>query len=341
MRYPEPIKKNGTIALAAPSFGCTIEPYKTRLEAAILNLKSKGYDIREAPHVRLDEAIGRSGPEDVLGAELNGLYLSPETDAVLSVGGGELMCEVVPYIDFEAISKARPKWYMGYSDNTNFTFLSATLADTAAIYGPCFPAFGLRGEHQSVKDALGILTGEKLKIKSYPKWERNERDETDPLAPYDLTERTEYRYTNTDGKRTELRGRLLGGCGDLLFTLLGTRFDRVKEFNKKYGDDGIIWFIEFCDLHPLDVRRALWAMREAGWFEKAKGFLIGRPLNFGEEQYSLTMYEAVNGAVGRLGVPIIQDVDIGHLPPMMPIVTGSFAEVRAEGDGLEISYIFR
>ncbi len=341
MRYPEPIRKNGTIGLAAPSFGCTIEPYKSRLDAAERNFKALGFGIAETPHVRLDEAIGRSGPADVLGDELNCAYLSPDTDAVISVGGGELMCEVVPYIDFDAISKARPKWYMGYSDNTNFTFLSATLADTAAIYGPCFPSFGLTGGHRSFTDALGILTGEKLTVKSYPAWELEGRGDEDPLAPYNLTERTQYRYFNTDGRRARLNGRLLGGCGDILFTLLGTRFDRVREFSEKYAEDGVIWFLEFCDLHPMDVRRAMWAMREAGWFERAKGFLIGRPLHYGEEQYGLSMYEAVMGAVCMLGVPVIQDVDIGHLPPMLPVVTGACAEIKAEGDGLEIRYLFR
>ncbi|MBQ1767734.1 MAG: LD-carboxypeptidase, partial [Oscillospiraceae bacterium] len=160
MRYPEPLKRNGTIGLVAPSYGCATEPYITRLEAALAEARRRGFSVTEEPHVRLDEAFGRSGPADVLGAELNSAYLSPDNEALISVGGGELMCEVVPYIDFEAIASAKPKWYMGFSDNTNFTFLSATLADTAAIYGPCFPALGITPWHKSITDAVGLLTGE-------------------------------------------------------------------------------------------------------------------------------------------------------------------------------------
>ena len=341
MRYPEPLKKNGTIGLVAPSYGCATEPYITRLEAALREAARLGFSVTEAPHVRLDEAFGRSGPADVLGEELNRAYLSPDNGALISVGGGELMCEVVPYIDFEAIAAARPKWYMGFSDNTNFTFLSATLADTAAIYGPCFPALGITPWHKSITDAVGLLTGEISSVKSYPSWELFDTEGEDPLAPYNLTEKTEYRYFNTGWREARLEGRLIGGCGDILFTLLGTRFDRVREFNEKYAKDGIIWFLEFCDLHPMDVRRALWAMREAGWFSKAKGFLIGRPLHFGEEQLGLNMYEAVYGAIGSLGVPMIEDVDIGHLPPMLPIISGAKAEIRAEENELEIKYLFR
>lgn len=45
------------------------------------------------------------------------------------------MCEDLDYVDFERVKEADPKWYMGYSDNTNFTFLLTTLCDTASIYG--------------------------------------------------------------------------------------------------------------------------------------------------------------------------------------------------------------
>lgn len=43
-------------------------------------------------------------------------------------------------------------------------------------------------------------------------------------------------------KKINMQGRLLGGCMDCLVNLLGTEFDKVKEFTEKYQDDGIIWF---------------------------------------------------------------------------------------------------
>ena len=46
------------------------------------------------------------------------------------------MCEILEYVDWNKIKSAEPKWFMGYSDNTNFTFLLNTIADTARIYGP-------------------------------------------------------------------------------------------------------------------------------------------------------------------------------------------------------------
>jgi muramoyltetrapeptide carboxypeptidase LdcA involved in peptidoglycan recycling len=73
--------------------------------------------------------------------ELVESYCDKESSALISCGGGELMCEILPHVDFEKIKEADPKWYVGYSDNTNMTYLLTTLCDTAAIYGPCAAAF--------------------------------------------------------------------------------------------------------------------------------------------------------------------------------------------------------
>jgi muramoyltetrapeptide carboxypeptidase LdcA involved in peptidoglycan recycling len=81
-------------------------------------------------------------------------------------------------------------------------------------------------------------------------------------------------------------------------------------------------------------------MREAGWFKYVKGFMIGRPRHFGEEAMGVDMYNAVTDMIGEMGVPIIMDLDIGHLPPMMPIINGSVGEVSAVGNEINIEYKF-
>lgn len=84
---------------------------------------------------------------------------SDKSDVLISCGGGELMCEVLDYVDFDRIRKAEPKWYMGYSDNTNLVFLLTTLCDTAAVYGPCAGSFSMEPWHESIQDALDLLRG--------------------------------------------------------------------------------------------------------------------------------------------------------------------------------------
>ena len=249
---------------------------------------------------------------------------------------------------FWAIKRAEPKWYMGYSDNTNMTFLLTTLCDTASVYGPCAPAFGMEPWHPSLQDAMEILEGKRRSVESYGMWEQESgKSEENPLTPYNCTQKLNLRaYLPGEKKMMEtkevsMQGRLLGGCMDCLVNLLGTRFDRVKDFTEKYKKDGIIWFLESCDLNVFAIRRAMWQMEEAGWFEHAKGFLIGRPYCHGQEMMGLDQYEAVLPTVFKHRAAVIMDGDLGHLPPMMPLVTGSMARLTMEGNRMDIVMDYR
>ena len=347
MRYPKSLPDGGTIGFVAPSFGCNIEPYKTAFQSALAHFHEMGYQTKLGPNCYAGEGIGISNKPELCGTELNEMYADPESDVLISCGGGELMCEVVPYIDWEKIKEAPPKWFIGYSDNTNFTFLSAILADTAALYGLCAPTYGMEPPSESVKDAFQMLRGART-VHNYPKWEKESlKDEEHPTIPYNLTEDYRQRVfvpgdpgskqlTETDNARFE--GRLIGGCVDILVTLLGTRFDRTKDFLERYKEDGFIWFLECCDLDPLSIRRAFFQMREAGWFRYVKGFLIGRPLHFDEEMMGVDRYNAVLPMIGELGVPVLMDLDIGHLPPQMPLISGAYAKVDAKENSLQIEF---
>lgn len=344
MRYPKNLPAGGTLGFLAPSFGCATEPYKTAFQCALTRFESMGYQTLLGPNCYADQGTGISNTPENCGAEVMELFAS-EADSLISCGGGEMMCEILPFVDFRRLSELEPKWFMGYSDNTNLTYTLATLADTAAVYGPCASTFGMEPLHESVRDALGVLTGEVHTVTSYGKWEKESLKEPDnPCAPYQLTEELQIRsfLGGREVGEEELRfsGRLLGGCMDCLVNLLGTRFDGTKEFIERYKGDGIIWFLEACDLNVFGIRRAMWEMEQAGWFQYVKGFLIGRPAN-GEPIMNLDAFHAVVDIVGRKGVPVVMDVDLGHRPPMMPLVVGSLAEVRVRGNDLEIRMEYR
>lgn len=340
MRYPEFLSENGTIGFVAPSFGCATEPYKTAFLNAQETWKALGHASDLGPNCYASSGIGISNDPKSCAEELNDRYCSDDNEVLISCGGGELMCEVVPYIDFERMEHAKPKWFMGYSDNTNFTFLSATLMDTAAIYGPCAAAFGMNPWHESLQDAYDLLRGKKTQVSGYDLWEKESlKSEENPLLPYNVTEPSVIRrFPDQD---VELEGRLLGGCMDILQMYPGTPYDKVKEFNETYKEDGILWFMEACELNVMSVRRAIWQMKEAGWFSHVKGFLIGRPLLFGQEMFGTDHYRAVTELLAEYQVPVIMDLDIGHLAPMMPIICGATAKVRVKGNDVSIDYTFQ
>ena len=339
MRYGHFLPKGGTIGFIAPSFGCNIEPYKSGFINAQKKWKKQGYQLSLGPNVYEGSGLGISSTPENCAAEFMEYYGREDNDVLISCGGGELMVEILPHVDFEKIKALPPKWFMGYSDNTNIAFLLATLADTAAVYGPCAATFGMEPPHRSLADAFGILTGRTKTVRNYDKWEKESlKDEDHPLVPYNLTE--PFKIVSPSKEDCTMEGRLLGGCLDILDLLVGTKFDRVKQFNERYAEDGVIWFLEACDLDPMWIRRALWQLREAGWFETAKGFLIGRPYIYGEEVMGLDQYRAVTDMLEGFNVPILMDLDIGHLPPMMPLVEGSLAKVKRKGNTIEIRMDF-
>ena len=95
-----------------------------------------------------------------------------------------------------------------------------------------------------------------------------------------MTIPNEISYLNaTKGEPLALSGRTLGGCLDVLVSFPGTPYDRMRTFQAKYANDGIIWMLEPCDLNVTDIRRALWHLDHAGWFRTAKGFVFGRAKN--------------------------------------------------------------
>ena len=208
--------------------------------------------------------------------------------------------------------------------------------------------------HDSLKDAMGILKGNIKSVHNYEQWEKEGlKTEDNPLEPYNVTEKFQLRtWTAEKGlsmpddisKKTDeiiqMEGRLLGGCLDCLSILCGTKFDQVEQFNEKYKEDGILWFLESCDLNPMGIRRALWQLDEAGWLKYTKGFLIGRPYCYGEDFFGMDQYTAVLGILSKYNVPVIMDVDIGHLPPMMPLVCGSKAKVKVEGNSIKIDMAY-
>lgn len=339
MKYGKFLEEGGTIGFVAPSFGCNIEPYRTGFEKAQKKLQELGHKIWLGPNCYEGKGIGISNTPQLCGKELQEAYLSKESDVLISCGGGELMCEILDYVDFDRIKKADPKWYMGYSDNTNMTFLLTTLCDTASIYGPCAPAFGMNPWHPAIDDAYLVLTGKKRVLNGYNGWEKESlKDEEHPTEPYHITEE-KVLHTFAGAEKVihaQMQGRLIGGCMDCLVNLTGTKYDKVNEFTEKYKEDGFIWFLESCDLNVMAIRRAVWQMKHAGWFRYVKGFLIGRPLVFGQKMMELDQYHAVIDLLKDYNVPVIMDVDLGHLPPMMPLICGSMAEVRNDGNHLEI-----
>ncbi len=338
MRYPEFLKENGTIGLVAPSFGVSGFPYEDKFLYARKKFEDSGFSFVEARHLK-GIRHARSTTARIRAKELQQMYLNDEVDFVSSVAGGELMLEILPYLSFEKIGKAKPKWFMGISDNTTFTFTLTTLCDVASIYGPCFGSFGRKWD-RSTREAYEIMLGKRFTQKSYKLYELPENAGTsdDPFAGPLETEPVVYKSLN--GQEVTMKGRLLGGCLDILINICGTRFDKVREFNEKYQKDGIILYLEACDMNVLDIYRGLWQLKNAGWFEHVTGMIMGRPKN-GAEMFDVDVREAIHNNVKDLNIPVIYDADFGHVPPSWTIINGAIGTIKYKDGKCSIKYELR
>ena len=329
MKYPKFLTK-GKIGVCAPSFGCTINPYLKRCENAVKTLNKKGYDIVFSDSCFKNEKC-RSAPAEVRAKEFEDLYFDKDINAVVSMAGGEFMMEILPYINFKKLKIAEPKLFTGASDNTNLSFLLPVNCDVAAIYGACFPYFGMKPWHKAVKNNFDLLTGKQLSFDSYKKYEIDNpkrKQEGYELCGYNCTEKVEWKIL-TGEKEVEIQGRIIGGCLDVLTHMVGTPFCKIKDFNKRYKDDGVIWYLESCDINVLEQIRSIWLLKQNGWFENVKGFLIGRPLN-SESIMDVDYKEGVLEQLKDFNVPIICDIDVGHVAPSLPILNGSVAKVKVK-----------
>lgn len=338
MRIPNFLKKGDTIGLIAPSFGANIEPYKTRLEHAIKKITDMGYKFKFDSSV-FEYQFGASSPKEARAKQFMDLYTDDEVSFLWSVGGGEWMMEMIPLIDFEYLKTFKPKYVMGYSDNTHLTFLMNTLLDTVSIYGQNITEFGMREWDQSLIEAFEIITGNRLTQETYPLYEDKNAVSEDPLSSYTLVNKTSWN-TNQLDEQFFIEGRLIGGCLDILTLYPGLKYDKVSLFNETYQKDGIIWFLEACDLTVFGIKRALWQLKEAGWFNHLKGIIFGRPLN-GDPIIDITQYNLVNDLFKDYDIPIIFDMDFGHIAPTFTILSGAKARITYNNHQGRIEYIVK
>lgn len=325
---PNYITNNPKIYLVAPSFGTTTTPYKERLQKALKNLKRMNAEIIIGPNVFKDDypcastnALDRA--KEMIDA------LKSDADIIWSVGGGEVMCEILEYINFDELKNIKPKWFIGYSDNTNMILPLATKLNMESIYGPCAPSLYIN--EYEVKETIEMLKGKRV-FKGYKSFQLAKNDEIYPK--YHLDKRNKLSAYNYD---KPFEGKLLGGCLDCLVTLSGTKFDNVAEFTKN-SKEKIIFFLEACEMNPMDIMRGLFQLKNTGWFNNVSGFIIGRSMFYGMEQFGMYDKDAYIESLKYLNVPMIFNCDFGHLGPTIPIRSNAYAKISIENNLLKIEY---
>ncbi len=339
MIYPKNLEKGYKIGVSAPSAGMCSIPDQTRLESGVKHFEELGYPVIITDHVTSDQK-GASASGKVRAKELTELIQNPEVRAVIAASGGDFLMQMLSELDLELV-RSNPKWLQGFSDITGLLFTVTTNLEIATLYANNFSSFGMQNWHNSLTENIKLLEGEPLIQHSFDFYQAGYKPRITGLEEFVPELPVNWINVTSGGQITSeeltMTGRTLGGNLDVCLNLVGTRFDKVREFVHKYREDRILWFFESFSLDSSDLIRGLWQMKEAGWFEHAAGFIFGRPAFF-EEQNSISYTEAIVIGLENLQLPFILEADIGHKPPQLAMLNGAIAGIKSYGGKGSITF---
>ncbi|HKL80442.1 MAG TPA: S66 peptidase family protein [Mobilitalea sp.] len=336
MIYPLNLEKGYKVGVTAPSAGCETEADLVAQDSGIRHFADLGYPVIETENVRTCHK-GRSSEGPTRAKQLMQLFEDPEIRVIIADRGGDFLFELIPYLDFEVLRR-NPKWMQGYSDTTGLTFTITTNLDMATVYANNFSSFGMQNWHYSLFDNLKILEGQDIELHSFELYQDRYIEKITGLEEFELEKKVKwinlFPENSDNNSEIVIKGRMIGGCLDVILNLIGTKYDKTKEFIERYREDKILWYLESFDLGSEALTKGLWQLRESGWFEHACGFIFGRPAMFHTDT-DTDYKEAVLSVLKELKLPIILEADIGHKPPQLSIINGAIAEVRScDGKGV-------
>lgn len=334
MRFPAPLRPGDRIAVTSPSSGVA-DSHRGRLDFAIATLRKRGYDVVVGDC--MDGTAHVSAPATERAAELTRFLTDPDIRAVIPPWGGETAIDLVPLLDWDAIGAADPRWFVGFSDISTLLTPMTLLTGIATLHGNNLmdTPYDVPAPLLSWLDIATLPTGSSFTQASAGVHRAGSRD--DWTATPDITTHTydgtgSWIRLDSGSESVDVTGRLVGGCIETLCNLAGTPFADVARFADQFAPEGLIVYVEAAEDDAATICRNLHGMRLAGFFTEARAVLVGRTA--APDQPTLTQHEAALDALGGLDVPIIADVECGHVPPYMPVVNGAKGHLRfTDGEG--------
>ncbi|UTT57620.1 S66 family peptidase [Cellulosimicrobium cellulans] len=335
LRFPAPLRAGDKIAVTSPSAGAS-GPGAERVDFSVDWLRSAGYEVVVGEC--MDGSGITSGPAELRAAELTAMLCDPEVRCVLPPWGGETAIDLVDLLDWDALAEAEPTWLVGYSDLSTVLLPITTRLGWATMHGDNLA-------DTPYESPAGLLPWIDLASSLGP----HVQHDSGLVATYtpfaEDIQAVHWREVGQGVWRLHgadslnARGRLIGGCIETVANLAGTPYGDVAAFGRQHADDGLIVYLEAAGDEAATICRHLHALRLAGWFEHAAAILIGR--TNAADNPGMTQEQAVLDALGRLDLPIVFDLEIGHVPPHLPLINGAMATVTFNADVRQITQELR
>lgn len=322
IRYPRPLVPGDVIGVTSPSSGVP-EPLVGRLDFAVRQLRARGFVVDMGSC--MDGSTHISAPAKQRAGELMRMLLDPNIKAVVPPWGGETAIDLLPHLDFDALARAEPSWFVGYSDISTLLAPITLRTGMATLHGSNLMDTPYRVPEPLMPwlDIASLPAGAVFtqaspdvhRVNSWDDWENN------PEVVEHLWN-GHGKWTRIDGgtEEVDVTGRLIGGCIETLANLAGTPYLDTGALRSGTSETLIV-YVEASGVDATTICRHLHGIRLAGFFNGAQAILVGR--TGAPDSASLTQTEAVLDALEMLGIPLIGNVECGHVPPQLPIVNGA------------------
>jgi muramoyltetrapeptide carboxypeptidase len=237
------------------------------------------------------------------------MFRDPEVKAVFAIRGGYGAAQLLDAIDYDLI-RNHPKIFLGYSDITALHLAIQKRARLVTFHGPITLSRFTPYTQTYFRKAL---------FETEPLGRITNPPDSDPLRPA---------HTLRTVRPGRARGPLTGGNLTLISTTMGTPYE--------IETSGRTLFLEDVDEQPYSIDRMLTQLRLAGKLSGAAGIIFGecqdcRPRDFKPSYEStLSVGEVVDEILGRLRVPVLSGLTIGHTDDQLTLPLGVMAELDAD-----------
>lgn len=264
-------------------------------------LESMGLKVEVGKHV-FDEYGYLAGKDEDRLADINEALRDPGIKAIFATRGGKGAYRIADGLDFEAV-RNNPKLFVGFSENTIIHLALYKHCGLTGLHGATWNTEFGNESAESFKKA--VLTTEPVVVKSNP------NESTDELT--------------TGGKAT---GILLGGNQDMIATGAGWALPSFE---------GAILLLEAIEMKLGHIDRQLTMLQNAGHLKGLKGVAIGQYTNCGSDnktQGAWTVIDVLRDRLGKLNVPILGGLPIGHGKNPIAVPIGTMATLDADAGTL-------
>lgn len=326
------------IAVISPSNGLP-NMYPDIYELGLKNLKEAfGFEIVEFPTARMSTEELYNNPK-LRADDINRAFGDESIDGIISSIGGYESIRILKYLDKDVIL-SNPKLIMGFSDATAFLTYINKLG-LVTFYGPSIMAGfaqykNLPFEFQEYIRSFLFDNTVPYSYPSYSKWTNGYKDWRNKEKLGECTDFLDNSGWNFIQQGTRTKGRLWGGCIEVLEFLKGTDYWPEREF----WDDKILFF-ETSEEKPLpnNVGYMLRNYGIQGILERVKGIMFGRPKDYTEKERQ-ELYTIVRNIMERefnvTKIPVVMNVDFGHTDPKIILPLGCMVEIDPISKGITL-----